>query len=172
MKPPTNFGGVRRTACASHLFKAKHAKKETQLRRGGGLCDKLCLLGSSSSHGSKICRGEPCQKFCDIFQVDVSFSSRECNASGRTDFTWETLSPNLQARFCKLYPADVVDWNWFGVIQVNSWFPKNRIQGSLYLKTMPRGFFLMVWSVKSPRTWRCHKRTRPCLKKSSGGGLN
>ena len=41
---------------------------------------------------------------------------------GRTDFTRGNLSPNLQARFCKLYPANFLGWNW--VVQVNSWFPK------------------------------------------------
>ena len=44
------------------------------------------------------------------------------HSGGRTDFTDGDLSPNLQARFCKLYYADFVGWHW--VILVNSWFPK------------------------------------------------
>ena len=48
-----------------------------------------------------------------------------CNAGNKTDVSRWDLSPNLQARFCKLYPADFVGWNW--VFQVNSWFPKFKI---------------------------------------------
>jgi len=88
------------------------------------------------------------------------------NAGGRTDFTRGNLSPNLQARFCKLYPADFVGWN--RVIQVILWSPKNGNQGSLYLYTMPAGFFQINRSVKSPLTWRCRKRDRPCLEIPGG----
>jgi len=33
------------------------------------------------------------------------------DAGGRNDFTSGKVSPNLQARFCKLYPADFVGYN-------------------------------------------------------------
>jgi len=34
------------------------------------------------------------------------------NAGGRTDFTTGNRSPNLQARFCKLYPANFALFSW------------------------------------------------------------
>jgi len=81
----------------------------------------------------------------------------------------ETLSSNLQARFCKLITADFVCCNW--VIRVNAWFPKNGNQGSLYLYTMPEVFFLMGRSVKSPCAWRCNNAPDPLWKNSGGGGF-
>jgi len=67
----------------------------------------------------------------------------------------EILSLDLQARFCKLFTTEFVCCIW--VIQVNSWFPKNKNQGSLYLYTMLGGFFLMGRTVKNPQkkgVWR------------------
>jgi len=93
-----------------------------------------------------------------------------CYAGDRMDFTRGNLIPNLPARFCKLYLADFVGWNW--VIQVNSWFPKYGNEGSLYLYTMLGGFSPMDFRVKSPRACRCRKRARPCLEKSRGGFMN
>jgi len=39
------------------------------------------------------------------FLIEMNFSF---NAGDRMDFTGGNLSPNLQAQFCKLYPADFV----------------------------------------------------------------
>jgi len=104
-----------------------------------------------------------------VFSWDFFFGlfRAGCHAGDKIEFTKGNLSPNLQARFCKLYPADFVGWNW--VIQVKSWLPKNGNQGSLYLYTMPRGFFRMGRSAKSPRAWRYRKSARPCLKNPRGG---
>jgi len=58
--------------------------------------------------------------------VEVARRVWNCgNAGNKTDVSRWDLSPNLQARFSKLYPADFVGWNW--VFQVNSWFPKFKI---------------------------------------------
>ena len=104
------------------------------------------------------------RRTCDMVRGNSDY------AGDRMDYTRGNLSPNLQARFCKLYPADFVGWNW--AIQVNSWFPKNGNHWSLYLYTMLGGFFPMDFRVKSPRAWRCRKRARPCFEKSRGGFLN
>jgi len=88
-------------------------------------------------------------------------------AGERIDFSRGNFNPNLQARFCKLYPADFVGWIW--VIQMNSSFPKNGNKASLYLYTMLGECFRMGRSAKSPRAWRCRKRARPCLKNPRGG---
>ena len=105
-----------------------------------------------------------------IYQSHTYFSVNVYNAGGRTDLIRGSLSPNLQARICKLYPADFVGWNW--VIQVESWFPKNGEQGSLHLYIMPGGFFQIDPSVKSPRAWRCWKRAKPSLEKFQRECLN
>jgi len=83
-------------------------------------------------------------------------------AGGRMDFARGKFKPKSASWSCKLYPANIVDCNW--VIQVNSWFPKNGNQGSLYLYTMPWGFFLMHFHVTFI--------TRACLEKSRGRFLN
>ena len=95
-----------------------------------------------------------CSIFWDITPV-AGFYQRK--------FKPKSASTILQALSCRFF----VGWNW--VIQVNPWFPKNWNQGSLYLYTMPGGFFEMVCSVKSPRAWRCRKRARPCLKNPRAG---
>jgi len=68
---------------------------------------------------------------CDVcINMKISWFTKttwiQCNAGDKIDFTRGNLSPNLQARFCKLYPADFVGWNW--VIQVNSGFQKMEIK--------------------------------------------
>jgi len=61
-------------------------------------------------------------------------------ACGRTDFTSGFLSPNLQARFCKLYPA------YFCRLQLSNLsklvISKKSKSRSLYLYRMPESFFI------------------------------
>jgi len=46
----------------------------------------------------------------EVWEKDV-WRKKEHNACGRIDFTKGFLRPSLQARFCKLYPADFVGCN-------------------------------------------------------------
>jgi hypothetical protein len=60
--------------------------------------------------------GKPCPTSSDIFQSSLKIKVKDLGtvakktydlyAGSRTVFTYENLSPHLQARFCKLYHAD------------------------------------------------------------------
>jgi len=125
----------------------------------------LCpTFGTTSSCGSIALIVESYWSSWQARFETCKFHFQSFNTGDRTNFTRGHLSPNLQARICKLYPADFVVWNW--VIQGNSWFPKNGNQGSLYLYTMPGCFFQIGRRVKKPT-----RLALPEKREKQGGGV-
>ena len=133
------------------------------------LCVLLCFIKPilGNRYGPGVSSSEPRARARTHDSESLTYLLNLLTPVARSIVQGENLS-NLKARSCKLYRADFVGCNW--VIQVNSWLPKNGNQGSLYLYTMPGGFFPVGLSCQKPARLALPE-TRPILFGKIPGGI-